>query len=809
MKIKKGGDTMKIDLHVHSKFSTRPSQWVLQKLGCQECYTEPKTLYRIAKKRGMSQVTITDHNTINGCLEIADLPDTFISEEVTTYFPEDGCKVHVLVYGINEQQHKDIQKIRESIFDLTNYLQDKSIAHSLAHPVWSINDRLTSVHFEKFLLLFKNFEMNGGRDAHLNDWLKGMLSQLTPKDLDNLADRHQIAPSFHNPWQKNLTGGSDDHSSLNIARMFTQVEGACDVKQFFDGLGHGKAIARGRASTPLTLSHNIYSIAYQFYKNKYELGKYVNSSIFLGFFERFLQINLDQKDSLPRLHHFREKIRAFFKSSDKDDTLLALIKIEAAKITHTEAVDKPGMQWFQIVNGIFTNILGHFHKHIRQALFGANFMDLCNSITSSGLIYLGMTPYLASFASFSRDRNLGQNIIRNFSDKKPSGKDKLNDINIVHFTDTFYEINGVGLTLKRQVEAAINANKKYTIITCDQEARAAQEGIRNFRPIGVFHLPEYPEQKIFHPPFLEILNYCYEKNLTHIQAATPGPMGLAALGVAKILQLPIWGTYHTALPQYARYLTDDNAIVELMWKYIIWFYKQMDIVFVPSSSTAAELESKGIDPARLRVFPRGVDLDQFHPARRNGFLESRYQVQEGLKLLYVGRVSKEKNLELLGRVFKSLVQLHPDLNLIIVGDGPYLAEMRRDMAGTPCVFTGYLGGDDLAAAYASCDLFVFPSTTDTFGNVVLEAQASGIPVIVTDSGGPQENVLHRKTGVIVPGDDADSLFHAIRMLIAQPERLQEMGRAARNYMQHRSFGAAFHDAWEIYEEKTVFFKRAS
>ena len=115
---------MKIDLHVHSRYSTRPSQWVLQKLGCQECYTEPQTLYRLAKKRGMSLVTITDHNVIDGCLEIAGLPDTFISEEVTTYFPEDGCKAHVLVYDINETQHREIQQARENIFDLVDYLQE-------------------------------------------------------------------------------------------------------------------------------------------------------------------------------------------------------------------------------------------------------------------------------------------------------------------------------------------------------------------------------------------------------------------------------------------------------------------------------------------------------------------------------------------------------------------------------------------------------------------------------------------------------------------------------------------------------------
>lgn len=133
---------MKIDLHVHSKYSTRPSQWVLQKLGCQECYTEPRTLYRLAKKRGMSLVTITDHNVIDGCLEIAGLPDTFISEEVTTYFPEDRCKAHVLVYDINEKQHQDLQEARENIFDLAQYLQENHIPHVLAHPFWSVNDRL-------------------------------------------------------------------------------------------------------------------------------------------------------------------------------------------------------------------------------------------------------------------------------------------------------------------------------------------------------------------------------------------------------------------------------------------------------------------------------------------------------------------------------------------------------------------------------------------------------------------------------------------------------------------------------------------
>ncbi|WP_211334818.1 PHP domain-containing protein [Desulfosoma caldarium] len=113
----------------------------------------------------MDLVTVTDHNTIQGALEIAHLPDVFISEEITTYFPEDGCKVHVLAYDISEEQHTDIQKLRENIYALVLYLNEQRILHAVAHPLYSLNDKLTVEHFEKMLLLFKIFEWNGARNS--------------------------------------------------------------------------------------------------------------------------------------------------------------------------------------------------------------------------------------------------------------------------------------------------------------------------------------------------------------------------------------------------------------------------------------------------------------------------------------------------------------------------------------------------------------------------------------------------------------------------------------------------------------------
>jgi glycogen synthase len=166
----------------------------------------------------------------------------------------------------------------------------------------------------------------------------------------------------------------------------------------------------------------------------------------------------------------------------------------------------------------------------------------------------------------------------------------------------------------------------------------------------------------------------------------------------------------------------------------------------------------------------------------------------------VGRVSKEKNLQILVNVFRLLSQSDGEVKLVIVGDGPYRQEMEQALAGTPAVFMGYMEGEALAEVYASCDLFVFPSTTDTFGNVVLEAQASAVPVIVTDCGGPQENIIPGKTGIIVQGNSETSLWDGIQSLLSEPKRLKQMGEAAREYALNRSFDKAFREGWDLYSE---------
>jgi len=806
---------MRVDLHVHSKYSKRPSAWVLKKIGCPESFTEPRDIYRIALARGMTHVTISDHNRIEGALAIAHLPYTFISEEITTYFPEDRCKLHVLALDITERQHADIQQCRDNVFYLVDYLRAQGIVHVVAHPLYGVNDRLTIEHFEKMLLLFKNFEMNGARNDVANEGLEAVLKSLSQDMIEALSDRHGIDPAFPEPWKKNITGGSDDHSSLNIARTYTEIPGAGNLREGLAGLENGQSRAVRHPSLPETMAHNFYSIAYQYYRSKFKLERFQGKDLLIKFLDRSLRPNgCDGNGHDGRLI---DKVYCFLNAHRRtrtetvSDDLIGLLRHTTARLLKDDRQFKrlaltgaqndlpPEIGWFDFVNQVSNQALINFANHAMNHLVGGNVFNIFHTLGSAGGLYGLLAPYFIAFSIFSKDREFTHAVRDHFGVPSPANAGTADAVRVGHFTDTFYDTNGVALTLQQQVQVALRHGKSLQVITCNEDPDMSQPGVKAFQPIGTYDLPEYPEQKLFYPPLMEMLRYCYEQGFTRIHSATPGPIGLAALAIARILKLPICGTYHTQLPQYAQFLTGDDAMAELTWKFVVWYYDQMDLIYAPSEDTRQELIARGINGDKIALYPRGIDTERFSPEKRNGFFEQSYGVTAPAKLLYVGRISKEKNLAVLGDAFRLLYARQAQAHLVIVGDGPYLNEMKAQLRDLPCTFTGALAGEDLAKAYASADIFVFPSMTDTFGNVVLEAQASGLPVVVSDQGGPCENMLPDTTGRVVPGNDVEALAAALTDILSNPRQRQAMGRAARRYMEERSFDAAFLKTWESYQ----------
>ena len=234
------------DLHIHSKFSARSEEWLFRRFDFPDSCTEPAELYAELRKRGMDFVTITDHDCIDGCLAIGDKSHVFISEQVTTYFPQDPCKIHLLVWGINQAQHQDISVFRSDICELQKYLAENRIAHAVAHPLYSVNGKLTASHLQRLILLFKHFEgINGLRDSLLSDLATKLLRELTPEKIDEFANRHDLAPTHPESWKKILVGGSDDHGGKFFAAAFTETPKAKTPAEFLAHVVAGRCHAEG------------------------------------------------------------------------------------------------------------------------------------------------------------------------------------------------------------------------------------------------------------------------------------------------------------------------------------------------------------------------------------------------------------------------------------------------------------------------------------------------------------------------------------------------------------------------------------
>jgi glycosyltransferase involved in cell wall biosynthesis len=255
------------------------------------------------------------------------------------------------------------------------------------------------------------------------------------------------------------------------------------------------------------------------------------------------------------------------------------------------------------------------------------------------------------------------------------------------------------------------------------------------------------------------------------------------------------GSFHTDLAEYARVLSGSRRLGDLMQRYMRWPYRKCAQIFVPSEATRQLLIQAGIEPTKLDIWRRGVATGQFSPAKRSASLREQWGVSGARPaVLYVGRLSKEKSLDLLAPISEGLRRAGMPHRLVIAGDGPMQRELRAVCAGA--VFTGTLTPEDVATAMASADLFVFPSRTDTAGNVVLEAQASGLPVLVSGDGGPRENMVAGQSGFICTGL-ADFVARATQLLRMPEERIRA-GAAARQYALTRSWDLALEPLYQAY-----------
>lgn len=312
----------------------------------------------------------------------------------------------------------------------------------------------------------------------------------------------------------------------------------------------------------------------------------------------------------------------------------------------------------------------------------------------------------------------------------------------------------------------------------------------SYRSVSV---PFYPELSIA-PPWARAAEEILEFQPDLIHLVNPISLGLAGLRVADRFGIPVLASYHTDVPGFAEHW-HLGFLSGSIYRYARWIHNRVEMNVCPSNFTRNQLLEHNFQ--RVNLWRGGVDIEQYNPAKRSAAWRERLTAGQPEKplVVYVGRVSPEKRIDRLLPLLKEI----PSARLAIVGDGPSQANLKARFAGTETVFTGYLQGEDLAAAYAAGDLFVFTGDKETFGNVVVEAMASGLPVVAPNSGGVTDLVIDGYNGLLYDPAVADSLVGAAKTLLETPGMRSLFGARGRELAEQRTWDFTLDELLDHYE----------
>lgn len=352
----------------------------------------------------------------------------------------------------------------------------------------------------------------------------------------------------------------------------------------------------------------------------------------------------------------------------------------------------------------------------------------------------------------------------------------MRNLKVALFTGNYNHIrDGVSLTLNRWVDYLLKAGAEVLIFGPTVE-NPDLDHVGTLIKVPSIKMPGRPEYRITVglPSQEKNLLEDFSPDIIHI--ATPDVLGFQALKWGRNNNIPLVSSYHTHFTSYLKYY-HLHYVEQLGWKYLRWFYSHCSQIYVPTQSMINELKAHCIGSKNdgLRIWARGVDTELYNPQKRS--LEWRKEkgfADDEIVITFVSRLVWEKNLKLYADVVRELESREKRVRSLVVGDGPAKEEMMEMLPNT--VFTGFLRGEELAVAYASSDVFFFPSDTETFGNVTLEGMASGLPCLVADASGSKSLVEHGVNGFIVDVENESAFYEYAKKLVENDQLREEMSR---------------------------------
>ncbi len=742
-----GSSTTRVDMHCHSTASEVSKLGVQRALGLPECATPPEEVYELAKRRGMDFVTITDHDTIDGVMEIADRPDVFVSEELTAHFRGEPQAVHVLCYGITPEDHEWLQANSGDVELCAMYMYDREIACALAHPYYAVGAPLTARHRRRLAELFEIWETrNGARAKELNRPAAMYVATLDGTGI----------------------GGSDDHAGVDIGRTWTEAPAASTPEEFLAHMRAGSVSAKGKQGSAAKWAHAAIALAAR------SLGRDEH----------------DGDPSKPDPRRVMTMIQRLLREGDAregatgadlapaDARCLLRAWLAAVELDH---LDERGLIAYMQEDDfshsdLYRKACRLHERKLREAVEaavratgtpaederapgGADERGL--GAAAEGLFEscIAAIPYAPATAFLGKEQAKLARYTASVEDEMPR---------IAILADGIGSTHGVSRTIEEIRRRGV-PGFEVEVVATDPDVD------RRLSAVLELEVPHYPGLTIGVPSLAAAAQTLAEGDFDALHVCSPGPVGVTGALLARALGLPLIGSYHTELTAYAKLRSQSQGLADAMAMAVATFYNACDLVLSPSQASDEGLASIGMRAEKIVRWDRGVDTARFDPSLRTRNDDDRVDV------LYAGRITHEKGAELLVESFLKARAQDPRLHLVLAGGGPE-QEWVRERVGVNATFLGWLEGAELARAYASADVFVFPSSTDTFGQVILEAQASGLPVLAVAAGGPLTLIQDRVSGLLREADPTQ-LADGLVELAASPllrERLAKAGlKAAR------------------------------
>ena len=724
-------EVCRADLHCHSTASQESKLGVQRAAGLPECATPPQEVYELAKRRGMDFVTITDHDTIAGVLQITERPDVFISEELTASFRGEPQAVHVLCLGITPDDHEWLQAHRGDVELCAAYMYEREIACALAHPYYHVGAPLTARHRRRLAQLFDVWEVrNGARARELN----------------------RPAATYVATLDGAGVGGSDDHAGVDIGRTWTQTPPAATPAEFLAHVRAGDVSAGGKQGSAAKWAHAAIALAARSLGSSTEATvEQPDPAAVLRMAGRLLSEGdarhgaVDSGGSVSPADA-RRLLRAWLHAVELDhlDEAGLIAYMQDERFSHSDLYRKASRAHERKLRAAVEQALAAARGEGDVASAALGLFESCTAAI----------PYAPATAFLANER-------AKLDTRREDGETP----RVAILAD------GIGST--HGVTRAVQEIRSRGVEGFEIEVVGTDPAVdRRLSSVADFEVPYYPGLQIGVPSLSAAVQTIADGAFDLIHVCSPGPVGIVGALVSRGLGVPLLGSYHTELTAYAGLRSGERRVADAMALGVSAFYGACDLVLSPSPASDATLAGIGVSAEKIARWDRGVDTDRFDPSLRElGLREladaGHAKPDRTIDVLYAGRITREKGADLLADAFLRARAENPMLRLVLVGGGP--EEQRlRERVGAGAVFRGWLEGDALARAYAAADVFLFASRTDTFGQVVLEAQASGLPVIAVGEGGPLSLIEHRRSGVLCPADAA-ALAGAVLELAGSPQ----------------------------------------